>query len=108
MHVHISGQISSVALKTFSVNMYFPPLVFSTLLSFSFNSHRNLLQMPNYVPHFHEPPPPPPQPWNLANTFAKEFFYIFNSMHHDLLQSKPTNAHNALELQCFNVNSHMF
>jgi len=103
MHVYITGQISSVALKTFSVIMYFPPLVFPTLLPFYLNFHSCLLQMPNYVPHFHEPPPP----WNLVNTFAKEF-YIFSSMHHDLLQSKPRNAHNSLELQCFNVNSHMF
>jgi hypothetical protein len=29
-------------------------------------------------------------------------------MHYDLLQSEPTNAHNSLELQCFNVNSLMF
>ena len=56
IHVYISGHVSSVALKTFSVNMYFPPRVFPILLPFCLNFHSCLLQMPKC--HISMSPPP--------------------------------------------------
>ena len=44
IHVYIYGQVSSVALKTFSVNIHFPPLAFPILLLFCLNFHSCLLK----------------------------------------------------------------